>query len=157
MRGLLFPALLTALSIGCSTPDTLDVAPVFAAGSSDERELAESLATEHLDRVKAAWNIDTVGDFRPARVVIDDLLSAHVRFQQTFEGVPVFGGEAIVHLDAWGDVTTLTDNVVPGIKIGTSPVVFDDEAVDIAVDAAGGWERTSTDPEAALWILRHEG
>lgn len=157
MRGLLFPALLASLLAGCSTPDTSADAPLFAAGSDDERELAESLATEHLDRIKGDWSIDTVGDFRPTRVVIDDLLSAHVRFQQTFEDVPVFGGETIVHMDAWGGVTALTDNVVPGIKIGTSPVIFDDEAVDIAVDAAGGWQRASSDPDASLWILRHEG
>src|SRR5262245_46655929 len=32
-------------------------------------------------------------------VFFDDMGQAHVRYQQTFQGVPVFEGEAIVHVD----------------------------------------------------------
>lgn len=158
MRGFYLPSLLTALFAGCSTtPDDADDAPLFAAGDDNERALAESLATEHLERVAGDWGLASAADFHVSRVRIDELLTAHVRFQQTFEDVPVFGGETIVHLDAWGAVTSLTDNVAPRVQVDTTPDFLDDDAIEIAVDAAGGWERASEDPDATLWILRHEG
>lgn len=134
----------------CATPDESDT-PLFVTGDEDELALAESIGVDDAD-----LNF-TFSSVTPIRVSIDDLLTAHVRFQQDFEGVPVFGGEAIVHLDPWGEVSSRTDNLLRDVRVDTTPELDGDDAIERAVVATGGWTRTSEEPEAELYVLRRDG
>lgn len=140
----------------CSTADDERSTPVFLDGSDDERALAEEIAGEELARRAPEWGVDPA-ELRVTRVKIDELLSAHTKVQQTVRGVPVFGGEAIVHLDPWGEVQDLTDAILRDVVVDVSPTLDAEDAVEIAVDDVGGWERTSREPVAELWVLRHGG
>jgi Zn-dependent metalloprotease len=53
----------------------------------------------------------------------DGLGQSHVRFQQTYQGVPVFGGEAISHTGPDGQVLPLTDALVRGIQVAVQPTL----------------------------------
>lgn len=58
----------------------------------------------------------------------DKLGMTHVRFQQNFEGVPVFGGEGIVHLKKDLAVKSANGRFVSDISIDTKPKISEEEA-----------------------------
>ena len=55
----------------------------------------------------------------------------HTHVQQTHNGVPVFGGEAIVHLNANNEeeAEAATDNLIAGVNVFTTPGLTADDAV----------------------------
>jgi Zn-dependent metalloprotease len=69
----------------------------------------------------------------PVNTFVDQLGQAHVRYQQTFRGVPVFEGQAIVHVDlASRSVLNITDALLGFGAIETRPSVAADNASDRA-------------------------
>jgi thermolysin len=96
-------------------------------------------------------------DLREKGLAADRLGMAHRRLQQMHRGVPVLGGEAIVHLGPGGAVRRVTDAVVTAVRAETEPLLGRREAQRRAV-AVYGCEACLTDaPRADLWILRHGG
>jgi Zn-dependent metalloprotease len=74
----------------------------------------------------------------PVDVIVDDIGQAHVRYQQTFRGVPVFEGEAIVHVDlATQSVIDTTDALLSFDDVDTRPGLGADEARGRALGALG--------------------
>jgi len=65
----------------------------------------------------------------PINTFVDQLGQAHVRYQQTFRGIPVFEGQAIVHVDlASRTVLDITDALLGFGAIDTRPSVAQDNA-----------------------------
>jgi len=62
----------------------------------------------------------------------DSLGMKHVRYNQTYKGVPVFGGQMIVHFNKDSSVRSANGNIVPDISIDTDPKIKKDEAEKIA-------------------------
>src|SRR5690349_17008216 len=60
-------------------------------------------------------------DLAITRERTDALGMTHVRHQQSFHGIPVIGGEAIVHLGADGAPRELTDALVRDVRVDTAP------------------------------------
>jgi zinc metalloprotease ZmpA len=56
----------------------------------------------------------------------------HVRFNQSFRGVPVFEGEAIAHVDA-GDNVTVTNGLSANLNVNTTPRVGRGAAINTAL------------------------
>jgi Zn-dependent metalloprotease len=78
--------------------------------------LAQSTAASRASRLGAGHALVPVSTF------VDDLGQAHVRYQQTYRGVPVFEGEAIVHVDlASRTVLSTTDALLEFGAIDTRP------------------------------------
>jgi hypothetical protein len=70
------------------------------------------------------------------KVVVPDWLDMdHVRYQRTYQQVPVFGSELIVHLDSDGDVQVVNGRVVPEIDLDPIPRLSAQQAVELAVEA----------------------
>jgi vibriolysin len=90
-------------------------------------------------------------------VWIDESGEAHVRIGQTVGGIPVFGGEAIVHLGADGMFNSVTDKVLHDVDVNLTPSVTDREAENHAVLAMGGRAQLVGKPEVDLQILRRDG
>jgi Zn-dependent metalloprotease len=83
--------------------------------SRDARSQTPAQARAHADRAVAAHRTAlraTAGDVFHQRgaVVLDRDGDAHVRYERTHDGLPVLGGDAVVHLDATGqlDASTIT-------------------------------------------------
>jgi thermolysin len=97
------------------------------------------------------------GDLTVTRVETDDLSMTHTRVQQTFNGVPVFGGEAIVHVRADGSLFAITNEIVPRISLAGAilPALGAEGAIDAALAGFGCPACLTADPEADLWVLRH--
>ncbi len=158
----LSPLTLAALLVACGSlnePGDVD-GPVFndnlfPSGSQEELEMAESLAYDHLE---ATDRLDGVGELWTEKVIIDHLSIAHVRIIQSVEGVPVFGGETIVHLKPNGSINAITDDLVRDLRVtDLRPAYTADEAIDAAVELTGGWVGVTNIPDARLMLYRHDG
>lgn len=152
---------LSALVLLAACAPQNDLNPVaedtlFATGSDDELDLAVDLAAPEVDALAQKAQLGGRGDMTLARVRVDELGMAHVRVQQTLDGVPVFGGEAIVHLGPDGAARESTNALVPDVEVDTTPDLNEADAVAVAVDAGDGWEAQSAEPVIDLLVLRHD-
>ncbi|MEM9489673.1 MAG: M4 family metallopeptidase, partial [Myxococcota bacterium] len=90
------------------------------------------------------------------RVAIDELNMAHTRVQQTQDGIPVFGGEAIIHPGATGNLRSISERFVRSISADSTPELSDLQAIDLALASSRGWDALSRTPTAELFMLRHQ-
>lgn len=81
--------------------------------------------------------------FAPRLAVKDQLGMSHVRLDRSIDGVPVFGEQAVAHLDASGAVTDITSNALPATT-GVSP------KPTIAADSASATALADVRPQATL-------
>lgn len=132
---------------------------LFGTGSPEELDLAEQLGWEQFtESSESPARGKGIVDFDILKVGIDPTGMAHTRVRQLVEGVPVWEGEAIVHLHADGGLAGFTDNLLPDVQVDPNPDLSRTEAIDLAVaEHSGGWAALSGDPVADLWVLRHEG
>src|SRR5690349_4829961 len=81
----------------------------------------------------------------------------NVRYQQVYQGIPVLGGELIVHTNAEGDLYSINGEVAGDLTLGTEPTVSASEAARSGLSLiAKGYARPASDfavsaPE--LWIF----
>lgn len=157
------PALLAALLLGCDAgldqpidnPGPVLNENLFPSGSAEEEVAAENLAYDHLE---ATERLTGVGELWTDKVTIDTLSNAHVRIAQSVDGIPVFGGETIVHLKPNGTVNTITDGLVRDIQLDDTIANYSgDEALDAAAELTGGWEGVTNVPEPKLVVFRFDG
>lgn len=114
---------------------------LVAAQSRDARELA--IAAADPAAAARAAQLGPAAALVPVDVVVDDLGQAHVRYQQTFRRVPVFEGEAIVHIDlASSSVIGVTDALRAFGAIDIRP--------GVGAEAARGQARGHLDVPAGL-------
>ena len=157
-------ALLCSLPLAaCNTIDIEDEAgtsqqevSTFRAGDQASMQRAEQLGLQHVLETRPEL-LNGVDEVWTKRVHIDQLGKAHTRIMQTVDNIEVFGGQAIVHMRPDGSFETMTDNLVRHVYVDTTPKYTDYQALDIAVDLAGGWSRVTGVPEIDLQILRHDG
>jgi vibriolysin len=97
-------------------------------------------------------------EWRPEPSSRDAVGGSHVRVKQYHRGLPVWGGEVIVHGDAAG-FGLITGDVARNLgDIATTPVLNDDEALEIAkadyeIGSAPGTELTYARESVELVIL----
>jgi vibriolysin len=122
---------LIAVAFGC-----VESSDPFVPDDAASLARAEALAIDHLRAAPVA----SVGEdgLRVKSVFVDDFGGAHVRVQQFAGGVPVLGGEAIVHLDSTGAVAGMKDRLVRGVDDSARPAVGRDAALATAIAAVGG-------------------
>lgn len=125
---------------------------LFTSGTQDEIEVAKSIGRSVLRDRMESRRLGRPDEFLVTKAVIDDLKFAHVRFRQTIGGVPVWRGEAIVHLDATGAVRAITDDTADVSSVDIVPVLTPDEAVGAAVRLYDGSAFLTAEPVADLWI-----
>ncbi len=85
----------------------------------------------------------------------DALGMRHLRFSQIYQGVPVFSGELIVHLNANGSVRSINGSFEQNIVLNTTPSLTPDDAVGSAV---ASWESRyggiiAEVAEPTLWVI----
>ncbi len=93
------------------------------------------------------------GDVALKRSLRDEKGLTHERVKQSHQGVPVFGTEAILHLDANGAVASITDRFARDLKVDTTPRLRAEEAKAFAIAHVGGWDALKSDPKVELQIL----
>ncbi|XXF80541.1 M4 family metallopeptidase [Myxococcaceae bacterium GXIMD 01537] len=123
---------------------------------------AQRARNEPGDAARAA-----LGDIAPAfrlsdadlsfqRATTDAQGNQHLRFQQLKDGLPVVGGQLLLHLDRDGNIFAANGSARDGEKVSTSPAVAADAALKAAVDGASASGARAQGP-ASLVFLRPEG
>ena len=92
--------------------------------------------------------------FETKRVEEDQQSKMHTHVQQVYRGVPVFGGEAIVHLSADGKSASLTDDLLYDVQVDTTPTLSAAAAIRIAVTHYGCETCLTAKPKTDLWVMR---
>ncbi len=78
-------------------------------------------------------NMSAAGsELRVARVDPDEVGFTHVRFDQFYQGLPVFGAQMIVHMNDSG-IIAVNGTFVPNITVSTTPRISESKARQIAI------------------------
>jgi Zn-dependent metalloprotease len=153
--------LILAIAVFVSVPKKTDASKnIFDKGTADEIEKAKQKSLDVM-RDKAAFRgIVNPDDLKVKKVEIDGQKMAHTRFQQTVEGIPVWEGEAIVHLNPDGELRSVTDELKEEVTVNTQPNFSEKEALKIArsfskqAKSAIGAKDSAEEAKIALWIFR---
>jgi len=95
-----------------------------------ERGPPEAIARGFLDQNRALFGIrSAASELRLLRVEPDAQLDfKHVRLGQIYHGIPVFGKQLIVHLDARERIVAVNGQFAPGVDVPTRPAIDAREA-----------------------------
>jgi thermolysin len=144
----LFAAAMFAVQTATATP------PLSDKGWQDRLEKARERGFEFLQTRRANLAGSPFEEFKTRRVFADEEGLAHLHVQQAFNGVPIFGAEAIVHFDDNNEVADLTDDLKSAFRnVNTIPSFDGKTAADLATDIYGCAECLTAAPEVDLWIL----
>ena len=84
---------------------------VFGTGSLEDIERVKQISINFLAASTAGRSVGGINELKAQSVVFDELRMAHTRIRQTVNDVPIWEGEAIVHLKADGTLASITDNL----------------------------------------------
>lgn len=129
---------------------------LFNSGSDDERELAKQISLGILRDRATQRAIGNPDEYVVKRVEIDDLKMAHTHVQQSIGGVPVWEGEAVVHLKADGELSLITDALKESIAVETRPNLTPGDALFAARRMYRGSRFMTEEPRIDLYIYRGE-
>jgi Zn-dependent metalloprotease len=127
-----------------------------SAVTPQQLEEIRSLATQQLAERVSELGLKP-GDLTISGSTVDPQSFIHVRVQQSRDGVPVLGGEAILHYRANGELFGETNDLVPNIRVDTTPKLSAAAAIARSTTAEGCSDCLTGPPSPALWILRREG
>ncbi|MFQ5434883.1 MAG: M4 family metallopeptidase, partial [Anaerolineae bacterium] len=65
----------------------------------------------------------------------DNLGMTRLTYEQTYQGVPVFGGTIFVHLNEKGAITAVNGSFIPDIQVNPTPTLSQEQAANMAVTA----------------------
>src|SRR5262245_17561595 len=141
--------------------DQLTGVPDFVAGElpGDKGNVSEPIAVA---RAFFAENSTILGIANPqaelsvVRDERDAIGMHHVRFQQRYNGVDVFGAQMVAHLRG-KQVTAIAGTYFPDIKVDTQPGLTLAQAVERARAAVGAPEAAVIDTGSGLAIYAKDG
>lgn len=104
---------------------------------------------------------------REKRVFLDEFGRKHVRMGQFYKGLPIVGGELIIHHDPEGRVEQVDGKMTPGIEVDTVHSFGADVAAQIGLDEHSGKPELKLSEEPSLvvhgnqlawrYMISHEG
>lgn len=114
-------------------------------------ELAQRVAVARgrLLAQRATLGLDTHASFQPRPAFVNAQGRTVARFQQTHDGLRVWGGNALVHVEADGTTRTLTQGVMPGIALASATPRLDAaraQAIVLKDLAAKGTPQVQVEP-----------
>ena len=87
------------------------------------------------------------------RIDTDRMGARHVRMQQVYKDLPVFGSELIVHIDANDNVKGSTGKLTPDLDLPDKAKITEDQALEIALKDDKNNSRGKLHAEPKLMIL----
>lgn len=129
--------------------------PIVEAGSIEsgiDDSTAVQTSLNYLQSEASQWGIQNANDeFRLNSVFRDQIGQIHVRFDQVYKGVPVFGKQLIVHLNLDGLLLSITGDYKAGITVSTENKLTGQEAKYKAMKKFPGPVTESPLPELMLF------
>ncbi|HJV23933.1 MAG TPA: M4 family metallopeptidase [Holophagaceae bacterium] len=136
----------TALALALAASAALAGAPAAQAARVQA-------SASHVLAQRQALGLSELHDFQMLNSSTDELGMTHARFQQTFQGVKVFGGEVITHMDRAGVQRGMTLAHQPIAALNTTPSLTAGEALGIAHRALAPKGGYVSAPTAELLIV----
>ncbi|MCW2946337.1 MAG: Thermolysin, partial [Actinoallomurus sp.] len=118
--------------------------------SPGTREQAIANARKALAAHKSSAHVKSGDAFTPRTVVVAKNGAADVRFDRTYQGLPVYGGDLIVHLEPGGSYRTL-NTATPAAAVSTSPAVAAASAAKTSRGQLKGTVSSVGKPHLAVW------
>jgi Zn-dependent metalloprotease len=112
----------------------------------------ETSALAWIREARAELGLDDLHDFEVRDAFQDGLGQHHVRVQQTYRGVPVWGGQAILHEGPGGGPPSLTNALVGRLQVETRPNLTSSEALAVAQSRQCAQGAYLDDPETELVV-----
>jgi Zn-dependent metalloprotease len=125
--------------------------PLLALQAAEPDPGAETAFLQRVLERRPRLGLGGADDFTIKDLCIDPDGARHVRFQQRYRGLRVWGGEAILHLDAGGAESPMTDALVRGIQVEVTPNL--DQAEALAITDASEAPRGSYARAPAVELL----
>jgi Zn-dependent metalloprotease len=143
--------------IGTQSPDN---SKVVSASSTKNLPVSNSkdpvkIADDFLKTVSKEFKItNPSSELKVSQVEQDSSGMNHVRYQQVYQGVPVFGGEILVHMKE-GKVTSASNSKFEIEQISATPGLSAEKAEKFAIKAWQSELKTSLNPDifsATLYV-----
>ncbi|KQV23686.1 M4 family metallopeptidase [Kitasatospora sp. Root107] len=127
--------LASAIQIGAGTAQAAPT-PVSSKGSTFQRAELKALAQSYAPAVAKAAGLGASETLVAKDAVIDASGAKHLRFERTFSGLSVIGGDLVAHLAPNGKVTSIDRAAEATIALpGLTPAVPADQAAKQATGA----------------------
>jgi Zn-dependent metalloprotease len=85
---------------------------------------ATIIAGQFMNEYGRYFGLRSAGDLHLLQNNQDSLDMQHVRYNQTYHGIPVFGAQTIVHVKKDSSVASANGRTIPNITINTTPLIF---------------------------------
>lgn len=106
---------------------------------------------------KASGLVDPETELALAGADKDALGMTHVRLDQVSRGVPVYGGQLIVHMDASSVRDLVSGRIYGSVRgVNTTPQIDSARAIEAAKSTLGFSGRFAGEPSARLVLLPHQ-
>jgi len=114
----------------------------------------EGIARAFFHQYKGLYSMrDPDAELSTLRVAADRIGMDHVRFQQVYQGLPVFGVQMIAHLRG-KQITSVNGGYIPDIEVSVEPALSGEEAVQVAQEDLGDEEAVLSREGTELGIYR---
>ncbi|MFA6028122.1 MAG: M4 family metallopeptidase [Patescibacteria group bacterium] len=127
--------------------------PIIPAFTQKE---ATTAAAEFFQHYSKAFGLrDGIDQLSYINQETDALYQTHIRYNQYYDGVPVFGSQIIVHLNGDNSVRSANGKALPQLSLNTTPTLSSEEAITKAKQyASDNNQQTEFDTEeATLYIF----
>jgi Zn-dependent metalloprotease len=113
------------------------------------------------EKLRQALNLDTKHELQYLRKTSDRSGSQHIRYQQRYQGIPVWGEHIIVHKDKTGDITRITGRVINNLEKSsmaqnTAPPLSDTDALETVKQHLGHdsnqWQISGQSSQLVIYI-----
>jgi len=126
-HGLIAAAVLAAGTLGVTVPTASSApgagaAPGAAPAGSTAADAVAALVSSRFDRGSAA------GDLRVVDTMVDPDGTSHVRMERSYAGLPVMGGDLVVHQAADDTLTGVSQTLGSALSVPTTATVQADRA-----------------------------
>lgn len=100
-----------------------------------QRGHPQAIAQGFLEENRALYRMASAGqELSPLPVESDQQLGySNVRLEQVYRGIPVFGRQLIVHLDAQEQIVAVNGHFAPGIHVATQATLTPQQAEQVAL------------------------
>ena len=134
---------LLGLALSAQSPEAMRQSPAGDAG----------LTLRVLEDGRAAQGLDSLHSFRRVRDISDAYGTTHIRAQQYYQGLRVWGGELILRQSPQGDSEITTDALVRDLALRPEPSLGVAEVLAVAHQAVGPKAAYRVVPEVELVVL----
>lgn len=111
-----------------------------------ERGNPEAIARGFLAENRALFKLGPNDSFTLRRVEPDAQLHyAHVRLDQTYHDIPVYGSQVVVHIDPRENITAVNGHFIPDLNVSTVPLLTPRAAENLALDDLLNEQLTSSE------------